>query len=81
MKTIHVKMARMTIQSSEYRSKRMDKINREIAYWIACESASNTSIQRECCQKMQQMFLKRYQYYLKNRHGDRKSNGQDSPGV
>lgn len=64
MNAIHAKLARKTIESSEFRTKRMDKINREIAYWMACESASNTTIQREFCQKMQQMFLKRYQYYL-----------------
>ena len=62
MNAIHTKLARKAIESSEYRSKRMDKINREIAYWMACESASNTTIQRDFCQKMQQMFLKRYQY-------------------
>lgn len=67
MNAIHTKFARKTIESSEYRSKRMDRINREIAYWMACESASNTTIQREFCQKMQQMFLKRYQYYLKKK--------------
>lgn len=64
MNAIHTKLARKTIASSEYCSKRMDRINREIAYWMACESASNTTIQREFCQKMQQMFLKRYQFYL-----------------
>lgn len=64
MNAIHTKLARRSIASSEYRSKRMDRINREIAYWMACESASNTTIQREFCRKMQLMFLKRYQYYL-----------------
>lgn len=64
MKAIESRLARRAVGSSEYRAKRMDKINREIAYWMACESASNTTIQRDFCQKMQQMFLKRYQYYL-----------------
>ena len=64
MNAIHAKLARKTIVSSEYRPKRMDRINREIAYWMACESSANTTIQREFCQKMQQMFLRRYQYYL-----------------
>lgn len=67
MNAIHTKLARRSIESSEYRSKRMDKINREIIYWMACESASNTIIQRDFCRKMQQMFLKRYQYYLKKK--------------
>ena len=67
MNAIHTKLARKSIVSSEYRVKRMDRINREIAYWMACESSSNTTIQREFCQKMQQMFLKRYQYYLNKR--------------
>lgn len=64
MNAIHTKIARRTIGTSEYRMKRMDKINREIAYWMSSEDASNTSVQREFCRKMQQMFLKRYQYYL-----------------
>ena len=67
MNAIHIKMARRAIASSEYRAKRMDRMNREIAYWMASEDASNTTVQRDFCRKMQQMFLKRYQYYLNKR--------------
>lgn len=72
MNAIEVKIARKAIASPEYRSKRMDQMNREIVYWVACESVSNTARQRGFCREMQQMFMKRYQYYL---NGHRKSNG------
>lgn len=76
MKTFEARLARKAIGSTNYKVKRMDQINREISYWISNEKNSTTARQRDFCREMQQMYLKRYQYYL---NGFRKNYGQDSP--
>lgn len=64
MNPLELKIARKTIASRDYRARRMEKLNREIAYWMTCEATSNSSRHREYCRKTQQMYLKRYEYYL-----------------
>lgn len=77
MTPFEVKLAKRAIASSEYRSRRLDRIHREILYWVANEAVSNTSRQKQLCAEMQEMYIKRYKYYL---NGFRKSNGQYPPG-
>ena len=72
MIVFEVKIARKMIASSEYRAKRLDRIHREIVYWACNESVCNTMPQRQLCRRMQDMYVKRYKYYL---NGFGKSNG------
>jgi hypothetical protein len=68
MKAIEIKIARKVIAQREYRIRRMDNIGRMIAYWIGCENSARLARQREFCRRNQQMYMKRYQYYLN--HGN-----------
>lgn len=64
MKHFEIKLARKVIATPDYRTRRMERIGREIAYWIGCENTSHSARQREFCRSNQQMYLKRYTYYL-----------------
>ena len=64
MKSIEVKLCRKVIRSHEYRIRRMERLHHEIAHWIMEESTAKNTVHKECCKKMQQMYLKRYQHYL-----------------
>lgn len=65
MKTIQVKIARSFINSPKCRGKRLSQMNEEISRWVEKERYVSTSRERDFCHKMQQMFLKRYQWYIK----------------
>lgn len=65
MTTIQVKIARSFINSPKCRSKRLSQMNEEISRWVEKERYVSTARERDFCHKMQQMFLKRYQWYIK----------------
>lgn len=65
MKTIKVKIARSFINSPQYRNQRLSQMNEEISHWVGKERYVSTTRERDFCHRMQQMFLKRYQWYLK----------------
>lgn len=65
MKAIQIKLARKHIASPGYRTQRMEQINRRITEWITAENTSNSNKMRQFCRDNQQMYLRRYEYYLK----------------
>lgn len=65
MKAFEFKMARKAIASSEYKIRRMEQLHRTIAHWVSCEKSANTARYRDFCRNMQQVYFKRYSYYVK----------------
>lgn len=59
-----MKIAKGTIASKDYIERRMNSINSEIQLWRERKHYSNTLSQRDLCDKMCAMYLKRYEWYL-----------------
>lgn len=70
-----MKIARRAVSSPEYGIRRMERLHREIAYWMQCEAGSHISVYREYCRRMRDMYLRRYEYYVKKQ----KEVGKDRP--
>ena len=65
MNVIKVKMARSFISSPKYRNQRLSQMNEQISHWVEKERYISTTRERDFCHTMQEMYLKRYQWYLK----------------
>lgn len=66
MERILSRRVRNFIASPEYRSKRMERMNIEIEYWLLSRDNAKTNLQREFCGKMADMYHNRYKWYLKH---------------
>lgn len=49
----------------EYKSARLDKYNNLIVHYFLREKTATTVTEKKFCRKMIEMYLKRYQWYLK----------------
>lgn len=65
MKTLEVKIARRLINSDHYRPKRMDEMSIQIAHWMTSEKVSRTTTERQFCREMRDMYVKRYNWYVR----------------
>ena len=59
------KMARKIISSKYYYPNRLEKMDRECAYYIDLVKTASNSILREAFAKMVWIYHRRYTYYLK----------------
>lgn len=65
MKTFEVKIARSVIKSDSYRQKRMREMSLNISHWMISEGVSHTTTERRFCRKMKDMYVKRYNWYVR----------------
>lgn len=61
---LQVMYLRRVIQSKEYTASRADAMNNRIHYWKESKKQSNTKSQRDFCDTMIEMYLKRYIFYV-----------------
>lgn len=59
-----IKYLKKLINDKEYYLKRTDSIENKIYQWKSYCNNATTSIERECCRKMIDMYLKRFIYYI-----------------
>lgn len=59
-----VKYLKKVINDKEYYLKRTDLIENKIYQWKFYYNKATTSIEKECCKKMINMYLKRLIYYI-----------------
>lgn len=59
-----VKKLKKTISSEYYVIQRLTKMNEEIQYWKTSQTKANTTLVRNYCNMIINMYLKRYNYYL-----------------
>ena len=62
-----VRMAKREIFSKDYRRRRMSAMSEKINHWMLNETTANTARYRDFCRKMQDMYYKRYDFYLKDK--------------
>lgn len=65
MKPLHVAIARRRISSKYYFSNRMERMDRECAFYIDQMQSAKNGILRKAFAKMVWIYYKRYTYYLK----------------
>lgn len=65
MKPIHVMIARRRISSKYYFSNRMERMDRECAFYIDQMQSAKNGILRKAFAKMTWIYYRRYEYYLK----------------
>ena len=56
-------------------------MNDEIDYWMRNENGAKTTMYREFCCKMQQMYFERYEYYLRKKSFSAYGNGDRRAGT
>lgn len=61
---IKQRIKRALVAKGGYSSSRMGEMNTEIIFWKARKEASTTSAEREFCEKMCDMYCKRYLWYV-----------------
>lgn len=64
MERLVSRRARQFIATPSYRSKRMERMNVEIEYWLLARDNAKTTLQREFSKKMAEMYHNRYKWYL-----------------
>ena len=60
-----VQYLRRTIISKWYNISRAEKMNGQVLHWQEMRSTATTQIARDFCDKMGDMYLKRYIFYVK----------------
>lgn len=65
LNTAKVRYIRRLITSKDYYLLRADRMNDKVHYWKDACNNTNTSIGRDFCNLMVDMYMKRYQYYIK----------------
>ena len=56
------------LKRKDYLSKRLDRINNEIIYWVESRDTCNFSSKRDFCTRMANIYEKRYHWYIKNKY-------------
>lgn len=64
MNNIKFKYFKNIINDKDYSLKRIDLIETKIYQWKSYYNKATTSIEKECCKKMINMYLKRLMYYI-----------------
>lgn len=64
-KVVKVKYIKKKIATEGYYGERLDNMNTEIQSWISSYKEANTKVERDFCHLMINMYLKRYQFYVK----------------
>lgn len=59
------RIARRTILLPDYKTKRMDSCHAEIRHYATLELSAKTATEKRFCRDMIEMYLKRYNWYLK----------------
>lgn len=62
---IKIRYIKQTIMSDEYCIQRANDMNGQIQYWKRSKQHANTVTARNYCNMMINMYLIRYQYYIK----------------
>lgn len=65
MEQIRWARARHAVESKEYRYRRMERMNMEMEHWLLSKENSKTTLQRDFCSKMVEMYHTRYKWYLR----------------
>lgn len=59
-----VRIARRMVLSKGYRSRRLEMVSRELAYWACRRESATTAAERTYCSKMVAMYLGRQRWYI-----------------
>lgn len=60
-----VRYIKKKINSEGYPDERLNSINSEIKSWLSYHKEATTKVERNLCYTMLNMYLKRYEYYIK----------------
>ena len=64
-KGLKTKYIKKKIASEGYCDERLNNINSEVKYWLSYHKEATTKVERNLCYTMLNMYLKRYEYYIR----------------
>lgn len=65
MSKFRIEIARKTIGLKDYRTRRLDTCHANIVHFATLEQSAKTITEKRFCQDMINMYIKRYNWYLK----------------
>ena len=65
LSTLKLKSLKKRVTAPGYSLLRLNEMNNKIQYWLLSLRETNTRAGREYCNMMVNMYLKRYQFYIK----------------